>query len=135
MVQAFFHDESYYTEFEWNRLISGFSLVGALADETFFPSLAATSRLSQMTRKVLSQVLVSQQETEHLMLRASALYNILTKRLSDFLGRLNRAREDWGRDIDSWKAKLRHAVCSRNYGLTLSTQIVVNSILATLHGD
>lgn len=134
-MQAFFLDESYYTAAEWTSLVSGYSLAGDGADEGFFAGMAATANLFQRTRTLLSQDLVSQEETERLTSCAFALHQTLKKRVSDLSERLDGARGLWVMGMHTTEAKFAHGFCARDYGLALSTQIVVNCILAALQRE
>ena len=143
-IQAFNLDESYYTEDEWAAITSGYSTADRIADriadgtaeESFFDVLATTSRLFQRTRTVLSQRPASQQEIEKLISRASDLHQDVANQLSELSGRLDRARGlfETGMSIDAKQEKFNHGTYVRNYGLTLTTQIAVNCILASLQG-
>jgi hypothetical protein len=133
VIQAFFLDESFYTATEWTNLVSGFSF--GVKEEGFFPGLAATARLFQSTRRLLSQDTISQQEKERLITCASTLHQNMTERLSDLSKRLGNARHTWILDMHNTKTKFDHGFCTRDYGLALTTQIQVNCILSALRGE
>jgi hypothetical protein len=135
-MQAFYLDESYYSATEWAILVSGYSTADGIAEKGFFDGLAAASRLFQNTRAALARQPVSHQETKQLLSRASALHQTLAERLSGLSEHLDRTRDFSERDmdVDTRKEKFIHGSLVRDYGLALSTQIVVNCIMAGLQG-
>jgi hypothetical protein len=134
VIQAFFLDESFYTEDEWHDLITGFT--GALDDdEGFFPGLIRTARLFQRTRRLLTQGPISPNEKEELIASASDLHDTISDRISNWSRRLHEVRDLWLLDINSRKHKFDHGSCVREYGLAMCTQVQVNCLLAALSGE
>lgn len=115
--------------------MSGYSLEGVVSEDIFFHCLADASRLFQSTQRVLSQGPNYQQETEQLISRAFALHHTLTERVSYLLQRFEKARDVWMTDLHTTKTKYNHCLCTREYGMAVLTQMVVNNIICALQGE
>lgn len=105
-------------------------------EDNFYDGLASASRLFQKTRTALSRESVSKDEVLHLSSQVSDLHQTLTERLTELSDRLGKTRKflDIDKNIEAKARKLSHGVCSRDYGLTLGTQITLNCMRAALSG-
>lgn len=132
-VQAMFLPEDCYTPSQWGSIASGFSEPEHTADDKVLKQLAATTRLFQRTRSILSSSPIISQDVARTVQSALTLQRTLDLESTITESHLNEACARLLLNIKNLDLKFAHARRAHSHGLLLTMRIQTNSMLAALH--
>ena len=132
VFQAFFVEESYFTDAQWENTVNGFMLPGEVPESGFFTNLAATARLFQRARRALTQNPRSQEDIERLAVSAADICKSIGARADVERARIVDFKHIQDPNRSEVETKFLHNHYTRQYGLTITTMIQANVVHAAL---